>query len=60
VRFARPARDGVLPDNMDDGRAMRRTLAGPTVVRLPDATMRVAPGWTARALEIGGWHLEMT
>lgn len=60
VRFARPVRDGLLPDSLDDGRAMHRTLAGPTVVRLPDATMRVAPGWTARALEIGGWHLEMT
>jgi N-methylhydantoinase A/oxoprolinase/acetone carboxylase beta subunit len=60
VRFARPVRDGVLPDDVDDGRAMHRTLVGPTVVRLPDATMRVASGWTARALEIGGWHLEMT
>jgi N-methylhydantoinase A len=60
VRFARPVRDGLLPDDVDDGRAMHRTLAGPAVVRLPDATMRVAPGWTARALEIGGWHLEMT
>jgi len=60
VRFARPVRDGALPDDVDDGRAMDRTLVGPAVVRLPDATMRVAPGWTARALGIGGWHLEMT
>jgi len=59
VRFTRPARDGELPDGIDDGRAMDRSLVGPAVVRLPDATMRVAPGWTARALAIGGWHLEM-
>jgi N-methylhydantoinase A len=60
VHFVRPQRDGVLPADLDDGRAMIRTLTGPTVVRLPDATMRVAPGWTARSLDIGGWHLEMT
>jgi hypothetical protein len=27
-------------------------------VRLPDATLRVAEGWHARALESGGWWLE--
>jgi len=59
VHFARPRRDGRLPTtDVDDGRAMARVLEGPTVVRLPDATMRIAPGWTARALEIGGWMLE--
>ena len=58
VHFARPTRDGVLADDVDDGRAMTRVIAGPAVVRLPDATMRVAPGWTARALDIGGWMLE--
>lgn len=60
VRFSRPVRDGVLPPETDDGRAMDRTLVGPAVVRLPDATLRVAPGWTARALEVGGWLLEQT
>lgn len=60
VRFARPVRDGDIPADVDDGRAMARTLHGAAVVRLPDATMRVAPGWRARALEIGGWLLEMT
>ena len=59
VRFARPVHEGALADDVDDGRAMTRTLTGPAVVRLPDATLRVAPGWTARALEIGGWLLEM-
>jgi N-methylhydantoinase A/oxoprolinase/acetone carboxylase beta subunit len=58
VHFARPAREGVLADEVDDGRAMARVLEGPAVVRLPDATMRIAPGWTARSLEIGGWMLE--
>lgn len=58
VRFARPVRDGVLADDVDDGRAMTRTLVGPVVVRLPDATMRVAEHWRARALDIGGWMLE--
>jgi N-methylhydantoinase A len=33
-------------------------LRGPSVVALPDATMVVAPGWTARALPIGGWMVE--
>ena len=59
VRFVRPEREGTLPLDLDDGRAMQRTLVGPAVVRLPDATMRVAAGWTARALDIGGWSLEM-
>jgi len=58
VRFARPTRDGLLPDDVDDGRALTRVIDGPAVVRLPDATMRVAAGWTARALAIGGWMLE--
>ncbi|WP_411279662.1 hydantoinase/oxoprolinase family protein [Gemmatimonas sp.] len=58
VHFARPSRDGQLPIDVDDGRAMTRVLEGPAVVRLPDATMRIADGWTARSLEIGGWMLE--
>ena len=58
VHFVRPERQGEIPMDLDDGRAMSRTLQGPCVVRLPDATMRVAPGWTARALETGGWMLE--
>jgi N-methylhydantoinase A/oxoprolinase/acetone carboxylase beta subunit len=33
-------------------------LTGPAVVSLADATMVVAPGWTARALAIGGWMVE--
>jgi N-methylhydantoinase A/oxoprolinase/acetone carboxylase beta subunit len=60
VRFQRPVRDGILPLDVDDGRAMERRLDGEAVVRLPDATMRVARGWSARALPVGGWILEMT
>ena len=62
ARFARwTARDGTeLSADTDDGRTMERTIAGPAIVRLPDATLRVAAGWTARALPIGGWFLETT
>ncbi|MFN4771685.1 MAG: hydantoinase/oxoprolinase family protein [Gemmatimonas sp.] len=60
VQFARQPGHGALPHDRDDGRAMERTLRGAAVVRLPDATMRVAPGWTARALDVGGWLLELT
>jgi N-methylhydantoinase A len=60
VQVARRSGHGTLPHDMDDGRAMERTLRGAAVVRLPDATMRVAPGWTARALDVGGWLLELT
>ena len=58
VQFVRPTRDGVLPDDEDDGRALTRTRQGPGVVRLPDATMFVAVGWRATALAMGGWLLE--
>ncbi len=63
VRFAREARatahgDDGLGDDQDDGYALSRTLRGPAIVRLPDATLRVMPGWRARTLEIGGWMLK--
>jgi N-methylhydantoinase A len=47
-----------VDDGFDDGFEMERSVTGPAVVRLLDATMRVAPGWTARALPIGGWMME--
>jgi N-methylhydantoinase A len=34
------------------------SVRGPRVITLADATMVVAPGWTARALPIGGWLME--
>lgn len=42
----------------DTGGALDLTLHGRTVVALPDATMLVASGWSARSLPIGGWLLE--
>lgn len=62
VRFTRwTAADGTeLAAGTDDGRMLERTITGPFVVRLPDATLRVGEGWTARALPIGGWLLETT
>lgn len=60
VRFQRPVINGELPLEVDDGRAMERRVDGESVVRLPDATMRIARGWRGRALPLGGWMLEMT
>ena len=52
---ARAWRDDVRED---DGSPTDAIVRGPAVVALPDATLRVAAGWTARALPIGGWLLE--
>jgi N-methylhydantoinase A len=35
-----------------------RAVKGPASIALSDATLYVAPGWTARSLAIGGWMLE--
>ncbi|MCX5755894.1 MAG: hydantoinase/oxoprolinase family protein [Gemmatimonadetes bacterium] len=40
------------------GITAQKPVRGPSVITLPDATMVVARGWTARALPIGGWMLE--
>ncbi len=61
VQFMRPIRTDLLPPHdTDDGQALERSIVGPAVVKLPDATMRIADGWTAHALPIGGWLLERT
>jgi len=39
-------------------KASLKKVAGPHVETLADATMVVAAGWTARALDIGGWMVE--
>ncbi|HEX7120858.1 MAG TPA: hydantoinase/oxoprolinase family protein, partial [Gemmatimonadaceae bacterium] len=61
AREARLARQGRSPWNdreaRDDGSELDVTLTGPRTVMLSDATMLVAPGWTARALPFGGWEL---
>jgi N-methylhydantoinase A len=43
---------------VDDGSPCTAVVAGAVVITLPDATLYVAPGWTARALEVGGWLME--
>lgn len=45
---------------VDSGGELSVVVRGPAVVALPDATLLIAPGWTARALEMGGWLLEST
>jgi N-methylhydantoinase A len=60
AQFARVVRDDTLAADVDDGRAMERTIIGPYTVRLPDATMHVKDGWTAVALQIGGWMMQMS
>lgn len=43
---------------VDDGAPLSLAVPGPATVLLPDATLLVAGGWTARALPIGGWLVE--
>lgn len=42
----------------DDGGAFEAVVGGRAVITLPDATLLVANGWTARSLGIGGWLLD--
>jgi N-methylhydantoinase A/oxoprolinase/acetone carboxylase beta subunit len=44
----------------DDGGQMTTAVSGRATIGLPDATLLVADGWTARALPIGGWVLEVS
>ncbi|MDQ8153910.1 MAG: hydantoinase/oxoprolinase family protein [Gemmatimonadota bacterium] len=59
VKFARHGvptwRDASL---VDDGSPCEARVAGSAVITLPDATLFVADGWTARALPVGGWLME--
>ncbi len=43
---------------VDSGGLLDAIVRGPAVVALPDATLLVTDGWSARPLEIGGWLLE--
>lgn len=43
---------------LDDGGELTGVVAGRATIGLPDATLLVASGWTARSLGIGGWMLE--
>ncbi len=42
----------------DNGGAFDASVTGAASIALPDATLYVAPGWTARALPTGGWMVE--
>jgi N-methylhydantoinase A len=61
-RDARLARRGRSSWNdvtrVDDGGAMSGEVSGRATIGLPDATLLVAEGWIASALEMGGWILE--
>ena len=41
----------------DDGGVFEARVEGPASIALPDATLLVAPGWTATALPMGGWEV---
>jgi N-methylhydantoinase A len=57
--FAREGRAAWSADApVDTGSVLEATLRGAISIALPDATLLVAEGWTARALAIGGWMLE--
>jgi N-methylhydantoinase A len=43
---------------IDTGAPLDAVVRGRAIIALPDATLLVADGWTARALPIGGWLLE--
>jgi N-methylhydantoinase A/oxoprolinase/acetone carboxylase beta subunit len=43
---------------LDDGGVLHDAVSGRATIGLPDATLLVADGWIATALEIGGWQLE--
>jgi len=59
LTFTRPPRTSSTPfDGVDDGTMLEASVPGPCTIRLPDATLRVADGWSARALPSGGWWLE--
>lgn len=57
ARASHPARAWDPASPRDDGGLLARTVPGPVSVALPDATLRVADGWTATALPMGGWRL---
>jgi N-methylhydantoinase A len=43
---------------VDDGGVIDARLAGPSVVVLPGATLRIAAGWTGVPHSTGGWLLQ--
>jgi len=56
---ARTAVSSAIPEpTLAPARSEHESIRGPAVVALPDATLFVADGWTARALPIGGYLME--
>jgi N-methylhydantoinase A len=45
-------------ERVDDAGVLDATVRGPATIALPDATLLVRAGWTARALASGGWSVE--
>ncbi len=59
VRFERAAASRWSDSRpLDDGGRFEARLAGPFVVALPGATLRIAPGWRGVPHDTGGWLLE--
>ncbi|MDF1506260.1 hypothetical protein, partial [Roseisolibacter sp. H3M3-2] len=60
-RFARTSARGAEGAGgvvVDAGGPVPATVVGPATIVLPDATALVPAGWTARALDVGGWLVE--
>ncbi|MEP6620533.1 MAG: hydantoinase/oxoprolinase family protein [bacterium] len=58
VRFAREGTSHWNTETaVDDGSNFDADVHGPAVITLAGATLRVAPGWGARPLPVGGWLL---
>ncbi len=50
---------GAAGGAVDDARTRPGDVVhGPAAIALADATLYVAPGWAARALDVGGWWVE--
>jgi len=59
ARFARQGENDWRADTLlDRGGTLEATVRGRRTITLPDATLLVADGWTARALPTGGWLVE--
>jgi len=59
IQLARRGRSGWRDETrVDDGGEMTAVVAGRATIGLPDATLLVADGWSARSLGMGGWLLE--
>ncbi len=54
VRAVRSTEERALANPLDH---REQTMEGPSTIMLPDATLRIADGWTACALRTGGWLL---